>query len=111
MGGNQGDICMAWNTDVFEKESQGQTGVGTDSWACRMMQWVILKIKGTQNRVFFANTHGPVSQCIGVSEDWKNVAANYVKNTKGLMKPGDHLIFTGGGLRIKCETDCLILQV
>merc|ERR1712039_960130 len=53
------------------------------------------KIKGTESRIFFANTHGPVSQCIGKYQDWKDVAANYIANTKGLMKPGDHLLFTG----------------
>lgn len=92
---NQGDICMAWSTDLFELVSKGEDAVGQDGWASRMMQWAILKIKGSDHRVILANTHGPVNQCIGSVEDWKNVAANYVKNTKGLMEPGDHLFFTG----------------
>lgn len=92
---NQGDICIAWNTDKFSLESKGQAIVGHDGWASRMMQWAILGVNGKSKRVILANTHGPVNQCIGPNEDWKNVAANYVKNTKGLMKDGDHLFFTG----------------
>lgn len=92
---NQGDICLAWNTAVFSKISQGQAGIGGDSWATRMMQWVYLNIKGTNKNVLFANTHGPVSQCIGNFEEWSTVADNYIKHSKGQMKPGDHLFFTG----------------
>lgn len=92
---NQGDICMAWNTAVFDKISQGQAPVGTDGWATRMMQWVYLNIKGTNRNVMFANTHGPVGQCIGKYEAWSAVADAYLKNSKGNMKPGDHLFFTG----------------
>lgn len=92
---NQGDICVAWNTDIFEEVSRGQFGVGGDSWATRMMQWVYLNIKGTSRNLLFANTHGPVSQCIGKYEQWSSVADNYIKYSKGQMKPGDHLFFTG----------------
>jgi len=94
---NQGDICLAWNTAVFSKIQQGQAPVGIDGWATRMMQWVYLNIKGTNRNVMFANTHGPVNQCIGQYEAWSSVADAYIKNSKGnpLFKKGDHLFFTG----------------
>lgn len=92
---NQGDICLAFNTDVFEEISRGHAPVGIDGWATRQMQWVYLKIKGTRENLLFANTHGPVGQCIGQYQGWSAVADAYLKNTKGQMQPGDHLFFVG----------------
>jgi len=89
------DIAVAWNTAKFSKVSEGDAVVGHDGWGNRDMHWVRLSITGTSKFVVFANTHGPVNQCSGEYEDWKNVAHAYVSNSLGAMKDGDHLFFTG----------------
>jgi len=92
--GTSGDISIAWNTKKFKKVSEGDAVAGKDGWGNRYMHWVRLNIIGSDKHIVMSNTHGPVGQCRG-PEDWKNVAHNYISNTKGAMKPGDHMFMTG----------------
>lgn len=89
------DIAIAWNTKIFKKVSEGDAIAGSDGWGPRHLHWVRLNIIGSDKHILMANTHGPVNQCSGKYESWKEVAHNYVSNIEGAMKPGDHMFFTG----------------
>lgn len=88
------DSGMAWSKAKFETLAPANASlVCTDQYGPRYISYVRLKVKGSTNTVFYANTHGPLTHCD--RDAGKLLAKNYLDTIHKYRQPEDSVIFTG----------------
>merc|ERR1712187_370857 len=74
---------IAWNKNRFDDLGTWNQEVGKDGCGPRVLEMALLKDKSSGNKVFFANTHGPVP---GPCKGWGTSGWEYDRNIANAIK-------------------------
>jgi endonuclease/exonuclease/phosphatase family metal-dependent hydrolase len=88
-GYNDNPSPIAWDNKRFKQLASGWKKVGSDSYGQRGVAWVRLSDTASGSRIFFANTHGPLSSCPeSLGQNWLSVVTDNIVS-------GDILVYVG----------------